>query len=70
MMVRVDTADRRWLRSWRWTKGSAFSSTTSSLCAGGGGAAVANAIHNATGVRVRDYPITIKKHLGRLPASA
>lgn len=39
------------------------------LC-GGGGAAVANAIHNATGVRVRDYPITIKKHLGRLPASA
>jgi len=65
MMVRVDTADRRW----RSTKGSAFSSTTSSLCAGGG-AAVANAIHNATGVRVRDYPITIKKHLGRLPASA
>jgi len=35
MMVRVDTADRRWLRSWRWTKGSAFSSTASSPCAGG-----------------------------------
>ncbi|UFN51560.1 xanthine dehydrogenase family protein molybdopterin-binding subunit (plasmid) [Roseomonas sp. OT10] len=36
------------------------------LC--GVGAAVANAIYNATGVRVRDYPITLDKHLDRLPA--
>jgi xanthine dehydrogenase YagR molybdenum-binding subunit len=33
----------------------------------GVGAAVANAIHNATGVRVRDYPITLDKLLARLP---
>ncbi|MDQ0347314.1 aldehyde oxidoreductase molybdenum-binding subunit PaoC [Ancylobacter vacuolatus] len=33
----------------------------------GVGAAVANAIYNATGVRVRDYPITLDKHLDRLP---
>ena len=33
-------------------------------------AAVANAIHNATGVRVRDYPITLDKLLDRLPALA
>ena len=38
------------------------------LC--GVGAAVANAIYNATGVRVRDYPITLDKHLDRLPAVA
>jgi xanthine dehydrogenase YagR molybdenum-binding subunit len=38
------------------------------LC--GVGAAVANAIYNATGVRVRDYPITLEKHLDRLPAVA
>jgi xanthine dehydrogenase YagR molybdenum-binding subunit len=31
-------------------------------------AAVANAIYNATGVRVRDYPITLDKLLPRLPA--
>ncbi len=36
------------------------------LC--GVGAAIANAIYNATGVRVRDYPITLDKHLDRLPA--
>jgi xanthine dehydrogenase YagR molybdenum-binding subunit len=30
-------------------------------------AAVANAIHNATGVRVRDYPITLDKLIDRLP---
>jgi xanthine dehydrogenase YagR molybdenum-binding subunit len=30
-------------------------------------AAVANAIHNATGVRARDYPITLDKLLGRMP---
>ncbi|MDR6290783.1 xanthine dehydrogenase YagR molybdenum-binding subunit [Inquilinus ginsengisoli] len=36
----------------------------------GVGAAVANAIHNATGVRVRDYPITLDKLLARLPEVA
>jgi len=30
-------------------------------------AAVANAIYNATGVRVRDYPITLDRVLERLP---
>ena len=35
------------------------------LC--GVGAAIANAIHNATGVRVRDYPITLDKLLERMP---
>jgi xanthine dehydrogenase YagR molybdenum-binding subunit len=34
----------------------------------GVGAAVANAIYNATGVRVRDYPITLDKLLDRLPS--
>jgi xanthine dehydrogenase YagR molybdenum-binding subunit len=33
----------------------------------GAGAAVANAIYNATGVRVRNYPITLDKLLDRLP---
>src|ERR1700739_734904 len=33
----------------------------------GVGAAVANAIYNATGVRVRDYPITADKLLDGLP---
>ena len=33
----------------------------------GVGAAVTNAIYNATGVRVRDYPITLEKHLAKLP---
>jgi xanthine dehydrogenase YagR molybdenum-binding subunit len=33
----------------------------------GAAAAVANAIYNATGVRVRDYPITLDKLLGRMP---
>lgn len=33
----------------------------------GVGAAVANAIYNATGIRVRDYPITLDKLLMRLP---
>jgi xanthine dehydrogenase YagR molybdenum-binding subunit len=36
----------------------------------GVGAAVANAIYNATGVRVRDYPITLDKLLDALPAIA
>lgn len=30
--------------------------------------AIANAIYNATGVRVRDYPLTLDKYLDRLPA--
>ena len=30
-------------------------------------AAVANAVYNATGVRVRDYPVTLDKLLSRLP---
>ena len=33
----------------------------------GVGAAVANAIYNATGIRTRDYPITLDKLLDRLP---
>ncbi|MBC9032301.1 xanthine dehydrogenase family protein molybdopterin-binding subunit [Sphingomonas sp. JC676] len=36
----------------------------------GVGAAVANAIYNATGVRVRDYPVTLDKLLDRMPALA
>ncbi len=35
------------------------------LC--GVGAAIANAVYNATGVRVRDYPITLDKLIGDLP---
>ena len=35
----------------------------------GVGAGVANAIYNATGVRVRDYPITLDKLLNKLPQS-
>ena len=38
------------------------------LC--GVGAAIANAVYNATGVRVRDYPITLDKHLEKLPQVA
>ena len=38
------------------------------LC--GVGAAIANAIYHATGVRVRDYPITLDKLLAGLPGSA
>jgi xanthine dehydrogenase YagR molybdenum-binding subunit len=38
------------------------------LC--GVGAAVANAIYNATGVRIREYPITLDKYLDRLPSIA
>ena len=33
----------------------------------GSGAAVANAVFNATGVRVRDFPITLEKVLRGLP---
>jgi xanthine dehydrogenase YagR molybdenum-binding subunit len=36
----------------------------------GAGAAVANAIYNACGVRVRDYPITLDKIIAKLPQSA
>jgi xanthine dehydrogenase YagR molybdenum-binding subunit len=32
------------------------------------GAALANAVYNATGVRVRDYPVTLDKLLDRMPA--
>jgi xanthine dehydrogenase YagR molybdenum-binding subunit len=38
------------------------------LC--GVGAAVANAIYNATGIRVRDYPITLDKLIDRMPDAA
>ncbi|MXO66663.1 aldehyde oxidoreductase molybdenum-binding subunit PaoC [Altericroceibacterium endophyticum] len=31
-------------------------------------AAVANALYNATGIRVREYPLTLDKYLDRLPA--
>ncbi|RYY71655.1 MAG: xanthine dehydrogenase family protein molybdopterin-binding subunit, partial [Comamonadaceae bacterium] len=31
-------------------------------------AAIANAVYNATGVRVREYPVTLDKHLEKLPA--
>lgn len=33
-------------------------------------AAVANAVYNATGVRVRDYPITLDKIIGKMKISA
>jgi xanthine dehydrogenase YagR molybdenum-binding subunit len=36
----------------------------------GSGAAVANAIYNATGIRIRDYPITLDKLLPGLPPIA
>ena len=36
----------------------------------GVGAAVANAIYNATGVRVRDYPVTLDKLLKHMPKAA
>lgn len=35
------------------------------LC--GVGAAIANAVHNATGIRVRDYPLTLDKLIDHLP---
>lgn len=40
----------------------------SNLCRCGVAAAVANAVCNATGVRVRDYPVTFDKQLRWLPA--
>jgi xanthine dehydrogenase YagR molybdenum-binding subunit len=36
----------------------------------GAAAAVANAIYNATGVRVRHYPITVDKLLAHMPENA
>ncbi|WP_423142911.1 aldehyde oxidoreductase molybdenum-binding subunit PaoC [Parablastomonas sp. CN1-191] len=36
----------------------------------GPGSAIANAVYNATGVRVRDYPITLDKLIDGLPAIA
>lgn len=36
----------------------------------GAGASIANAIYNACGIRIRDYPITLDKLLSRLPARA
>ena len=36
----------------------------------GAGAALANAVYNATGIRVRDYPITLEKLLDKLPVVA
>ena len=36
----------------------------------GVGAAIANAVYNATGVRVREYPITLDKLLDKLPPVA
>ncbi|WP_018262877.1 aldehyde oxidoreductase molybdenum-binding subunit PaoC [Methylobacterium sp. WSM2598] len=38
------------------------------LC--GVGAAVANAVYNATGVRVRDYPLTVDTLIDRMPEAA
>jgi xanthine dehydrogenase YagR molybdenum-binding subunit len=36
----------------------------------GAGASIANAVYNACGVRIRDYPITLDKLLSKLPAGA
>jgi xanthine dehydrogenase YagR molybdenum-binding subunit len=36
----------------------------------GVGAAIANAVYHATGVRIRDYPMTLDKHLEHLPVVA
>ena len=36
----------------------------------GPNAAIANAMYNATGIRIREYPLTLDKYLDRLPAIA
>jgi xanthine dehydrogenase YagR molybdenum-binding subunit len=36
----------------------------------GVGAAVANAVYNATGIRVRNYPLTLDKLITQLPDAA
>ena len=33
-------------------------------------AAIANAVYNATGVRVREYPVTLDKLIGKMPLRA
>ena len=33
-------------------------------------AAVANAVYNATGIRVRDYPVTLDKLIDQMPDAA
>jgi xanthine dehydrogenase YagR molybdenum-binding subunit len=38
------------------------------LC--GVGAAIANAAYNATGIRIRDYPVTLDKMLDKMPPVA
>jgi xanthine dehydrogenase YagR molybdenum-binding subunit len=43
--------------------------SANSACAASA-AAVANAVYNATGVRVREYPITLDKLLAGLPPVA
>ena len=40
------------------------------LGTGGTAASIANAVYNATGVRVRDFPITLEKLLPGLPPYA
>ncbi len=44
-----------------------FAKGVGELGISGAGAAVANAVFNATGVRVRDYPITLDKLIGKMP---
>ena len=41
----------------------------SGICCGAG-ASVANAIYNACGVRIRDYPITLDKLIAQMPVQA
>ncbi len=36
----------------------------------GAGAAIANAVYNACGVRIRDYPITLDKMIAKMPVQA
>jgi xanthine dehydrogenase YagR molybdenum-binding subunit len=36
----------------------------------GAAASVANAVYNACGARIRNYPITLDKVLSKMPASA
>jgi xanthine dehydrogenase YagR molybdenum-binding subunit len=35
----------------------------------GAAAAISNAVYNATGVRARDYPVTLDKLLDRMPTA-
>mgnify|MGYP000609555724 CR=1 FL=1 len=46
----------------------ALFTTIGELGISGAGAAVLNAIHDATGIRVRNYPATLDQILTRLPA--